>query len=66
LSRCAIAARFPFPARLFNPIKTCRASDRWRIILETYERNADHIDPVAEEFVRDLDDVIAMTRWAEG
>ena len=36
-----------------------------RIILETYERNANRIDPVAEEFVRDLDDIIAMTHWAE-
>jgi hypothetical protein len=36
-----------------------------RIILETYERNANRMDPVAEEFVRDLDDVIAMTHWAE-
>ena len=35
-----------------------------RIILETYERNANRMDPVAEEFVRDLDDVVAMADWA--
>lgn len=33
-----------------------------RIILETYERNANHISP--EEFIRDLDNIIAITRWA--
>jgi hypothetical protein len=35
------------------------------IILQTYERNANRIDPVSEEFIRDLDDIIAITRWAE-
>jgi hypothetical protein len=34
-------------------------------ILETYERNANRIDPVSDEFVQDLDDIIAMTKWAE-
>jgi hypothetical protein len=36
-----------------------------RIILETYERNANRIDPVPEEFVRDLEDIEALTKWAE-
>jgi hypothetical protein len=36
-----------------------------RTILASYERNANRLDPVAEEFVRDLDDIDAMTRWAE-
>jgi hypothetical protein len=36
-----------------------------RVILEAYERNANRIEPVAEEFVRDLNDIIAMTTWAE-
>jgi hypothetical protein len=36
-----------------------------RTILASYERNANRIDPVAEEFVRDLNDIDAMTRWAE-
>jgi len=40
-------------------------SPETRIILETYERNANRIDPVSEEFIRDLDDIIAMTRWAQ-
>jgi hypothetical protein len=35
------------------------------IILETYARNANRIDPVDEEFIRDLDDIIAITQWAE-
>ncbi len=36
-----------------------------KIILETYERNANGIDPVSEEFIRDLDDIEAITNWAE-
>jgi hypothetical protein len=35
------------------------------IILETYARHANRIDPVSEEFIRDLDDISAITRWAE-
>jgi hypothetical protein len=40
-------------------------SPETRIILEVYERNANGIDPLAQEFVRDLDDIITMTNWAE-
>ena len=36
-----------------------------RVILEAYERNANRIEPVAQEFIRDLSDIIAMTNWAE-
>lgn len=36
-----------------------------RLILASYERNANRVDPVAEEFIRDLDDIQALTRWAE-
>lgn len=36
-----------------------------RIILQTYERNANRIDPVSEELIRDLDNIIAITQWAE-
>jgi hypothetical protein len=36
------------------------------VILESYEINANRIDPVAEEFVRDLDDIVAMAEWAKG
>jgi hypothetical protein len=35
------------------------------LILETYERNANRVDPVPEEFLRDLDDIEALTKWAE-
>jgi hypothetical protein len=35
------------------------------VILASYERNANRIDPVPEEFIRDLDDIEAITRWAE-
>lgn len=36
-----------------------------RVILASYERNANRIDPVPEEFMRDLADIEALTRWAE-
>src|SRR5512144_3080400 len=36
-----------------------------RVILETYERNANKIDPVDQEFIRDLDDIIAIADWSE-
>ena len=35
-----------------------------KIILETYGRNANHLDPLDEEFIRDLDDVKAIAEWA--
>jgi hypothetical protein len=35
------------------------------VILASYERNANRVDPVSEEFVRDLEDIEALTRWAE-
>jgi len=35
------------------------------VILESYEINANRIDPVAEEFIRDLDDIVAMAEWAK-
>jgi hypothetical protein len=40
-------------------------SPETRVILETYERNVNRINAVAQEFIRDLDDIIAMTDWAE-
>ena len=36
-----------------------------RIILASYERNANRIEPVADEFLRDLQDIEALTRWAD-
>jgi len=35
------------------------------VILETYERNANRLDPVTDEFIRDLDDIVAIANWAE-
>jgi len=35
------------------------------IILKTYERHANHVDPIAEEFIHDLDDIIVLAGWAE-
>src|SRR5687767_11171869 len=36
------------------------------VVLETYARSANGVDPLPEEFVRDLDDVEALGAWAEG
>jgi hypothetical protein len=36
-----------------------------RVILASYERNANRVAPVSEEFVRDLDDIETLARWAE-
>jgi hypothetical protein len=35
------------------------------IILGSYERNANGIDPIPEEFIRDLDDIEGIATWAE-
>jgi hypothetical protein len=40
-------------------------SPETRVILASYERNANRIDPVSEEFIRDLEDIEAISRWAE-
>jgi hypothetical protein len=42
-----------------------RGSPDIQIILATYERNANRIDPIAHEFIRDLRDIEAIARWAE-
>jgi hypothetical protein len=34
-------------------------------ILASYARRANHSDAVADDFIRDLDDIAATTRWAE-
>jgi hypothetical protein len=36
-----------------------------KVILETYQRNANGIDPLEKEFIRDLDDIEAIANWAE-
>ena len=40
-------------------------SPETRVIIENYERNANRVDPVVEEFIRDLDDIIAIANWGE-
>jgi hypothetical protein len=50
-------------ARLRDAVRA--GSPEMHAILASYERNANRIDPVPEEFIRDLDDIEAMTRWAE-
>lgn len=40
-------------------------SPEMHVILASYERNANRVDPVPEEFIRDLDDIEALTPWAE-
>ena len=35
------------------------------VILETYARGSNGVHPVVEEFVRDLDDIVATAEWAE-
>jgi hypothetical protein len=49
--------------RLREAIKAKRPEAK--VILETYERNANGIDPVDEEFIQDLDDIEALANWAE-
>ena len=49
--------------RLRQAIKEKRPEAK--VILETYERNANGIDPVEEELIQDLDDVEAIASWAE-
>ena len=36
-----------------------------RIIIEVSEKNANRLDPIADEFIRDLDDIIAIANWSE-
>jgi hypothetical protein len=36
------------------------------LILKTYEIGANKVESLREEFIRDLDDIIEMTKWAEG
>jgi len=35
------------------------------IILKVYEKGANRVDPIADEFVRDLDDIVALAEWGE-
>jgi hypothetical protein len=50
-------------ARLREAVQ--RDSPEARTILASYERNANRIQPIADEFLRDLQDIEALTRWAD-
>jgi hypothetical protein len=49
--------------RLREAIKEKRPEAK--VILETYERNVNRIDPVDKKFIQDLDDIEAIANWAE-
>ena len=58
------------PGELRNAVKNLREAIRsnrpeTKIILEVYERNANNVDPLADELIRDLDDIEAIADWAE-
>ena len=58
------------PTELRNAAKNLREAiqakrPETRIILEIYERNANGVDPVADELIRDLNDIEAIVDWAE-
>jgi len=36
-----------------------------KIILKTYALNANNVDPVEQEFTQDLNDIVALAKWAE-
>jgi hypothetical protein len=42
-----------------------RGAPAARIILASYERNANRMNSVADEFLQDLEDIEALTRWAD-
>jgi hypothetical protein len=50
-------------ARLREAIQN--GSPEARIILASYDRNANRVDPIADELLRDLQDIDVLTRWAE-
>jgi hypothetical protein len=50
-------------ARLREAVRA--GSSEMSVILASYERHANRIDAISEEFIRDLDDIDAIARWAE-
>jgi hypothetical protein len=42
-----------------------RGAPETEIILKVYEKGANRIDPVQDEFLRDLDDIVALAEWGE-
>ena len=58
------------PSELRNAAKNLREAiqagqPETKIILEIYERNANEVDPVADELIQDLNDIEAIANWAE-
>ncbi|MDQ3750253.1 MAG: hypothetical protein M3367_14760 [Acidobacteriota bacterium] len=58
------------PSELRNAAKNLREAIQAKrpeteIILETYERNANEVDPIADELIQDLNDIEAIANWAE-
>lgn len=58
------------PSELRNAAKNLREAiqakrPETKIILETYERNANEVDPIADELIQDLNDIEAIANWAE-
>lgn len=58
------------PAELRNAAKTLREAIQSKrpeteVILQVYQRNANDIDPLADEFIQDLNDIEAIADWAE-
>ena len=58
------------PGELRNAVENLREAiqsgrPETKVILETYERNANEVDPIADELVQDLNDIEAIANWAE-
>jgi hypothetical protein len=58
------------PSELRNAAKNLREAiqagqPETKIILEIYERNANEVDPIADELIQDLNDIEAIANWAE-
>jgi hypothetical protein len=58
------------PSELQNAAKSLRQAIQAKrpetdIILEIYGRNANGVDPIADELLQDLNDIEAIAEWAE-
>lgn len=58
------------PSELRNATKNLREAiqagrPETKIIIETYERNANDVDPITDELIQDLNDIKAIADWAE-
>ena len=50
-------------SKLKEAIQTGRSETK--VILDTYQLNANGVAPVSEEFIQDLEDIVAIANWAE-